>query len=103
MQKKKQLAEIPLEKSKKEILKTFRSELIKTKNKFNDSRKVYFKNLGDGGKFSYEFEVENGKIKRMKDFMCIFRGQEEIEIYFNQWELEQVFFKSRTYRECTLY
>ncbi|KKN20928.1 hypothetical protein LCGC14_0930610 [marine sediment metagenome] len=66
-------------------------------------RNLNLKNLGEEGKYSYEFNNENGEIKRMKDFIYIFRDQNEIEIYFNQWEIKQVFFSIHEFKENVLF
>ncbi len=94
LQKKKQQMEDPIERLKKKILQTFRSEFINTMRKFDDKRKPHFKKIGDKGIFSYNFVNEMGELKKMQNFIYLYRGEAVIEIYFNYKELnEQIFFQ----------
>lgn len=67
--------------------------------KFDDKRKPHFKKIGDKGIFSYNFVIERGELKKMQDFIYIYRGEVDIEIYFNYKELNEQIFSHSEFRQ----
>ena len=85
LQNKKKSAKPHIEKLKKEILKTFRSEFIKKKRKFNDHR-------------SEIFNTESS-LNETEDYVNIHYGERDIEIIVNYKKFDEDIFIIPDFRE----
>ena len=99
LQKKKQSMEANLEQLKKMVLKTFKTEFIKTKKKFQDERRVIFKKVGDKGMFSSNLINEQGEARDMGGYIHVYYGKTIIEIFFNHKQLDKDFFTRPDFKQ----